>query len=263
MVGAPILAVVLVVTVLIVVKLATGSPGAKSGQAATAADSRVISQTTSVPAAVLNTVGIGSIKGRPTTLSGPALIADGKPRLLYVGAEYCPYCAAERWSVVVALSRFGTFTDLGQTASSPSDTFPSTPTLTFHGASYRSDYIAFTGKELQSNRIVNGKPATLDKLSAADQTIFARVEPEGSIPVLDIGGKYLFAGASYDPAVLQGSTRAQIAAALSDPTSSIAKGVDGTANVITASICAVTKDRPSAVCTTPGVTTAAAALSNG
>ena len=42
------------------------------------------------------------------TTGQPALTSGGKPEILYVGAEYCPYCAAERWAMVVALSRFGT-----------------------------------------------------------------------------------------------------------------------------------------------------------
>jgi hypothetical protein len=53
--------------------------------------------------------------------------------------------------MVVALSRFGTFTDLGTTHSSSSDVYPNTATLSFHGASYRSDYIAFQGVKTHSN----------------------------------------------------------------------------------------------------------------
>ncbi len=37
---------------------------------------------------------------------------DGKPEVLFVGAEFCPFCAAERWPLIVALSRFGRFTAL-------------------------------------------------------------------------------------------------------------------------------------------------------
>src|SRR5215471_17073708 len=40
--------------------------------------------------------------------SGAPLTSGGKPEMLYIGAEYCPYCAAMRWSMAVALSRFGT-----------------------------------------------------------------------------------------------------------------------------------------------------------
>ena len=51
----------------------------------------------------------------PASIDAPALTADGKPEVLYVGAEYCPFCAAERWPVVVALSRFGTWSGLSAT----------------------------------------------------------------------------------------------------------------------------------------------------
>lgn len=259
-VASALAAVVAVVVVLIVVKVVTGNGSPKSGQQATVAASGVIGQVTTVPAAVLDEVGAGTIKTPPSVLSAPALSAGGKPRVLYVGAEYCPYCAAERWAVTVALSRFGTFTGLGQTASSPSDVFPSTPTLSFHGATYTSSYLSFTGKEIQSNQIVDGRYTPLDTLDPADQALEEKYDRGGSIPFIDIGGKYVISGASYDPGVLHGLTHAQVAADLSQPTSKVARSVDGTANVITAALCQLTGAKPAAVCTSPGVTAAAAKL---
>jgi hypothetical protein len=60
--------------------------------------------------------------------------------------------------------------------------------------------------------------------------------------------------------VLLGKTQTKIAAALADPNSAIAKAVDGTANLITAAICQITNGQPGAVCQSPGVTAATAAL---
>lgn len=259
-VGAPVVAVLVVVGILIAVKVSTGAGGPKSGQRATNASSSVVTAATSVPPRVLDAIGTGTVKALPKPITAPPLTRGGKPRVLYAGAEYCPYCAAERWAAVVALSRFGTFRNLGQTASSPSDVYPSTATLTFHGASYHSKYVAFTGKEMESNRVVNGRYATLDKLSPADQKLYATYDSAGSIPFVDIGGKYVVTGASYDPGVLHGKTHAQIAAALSDPSSPIAKAVGGTANVLTAAICSSTGNKPGNVCTSSGVTAAKAAL---
>jgi thiol-disulfide isomerase/thioredoxin len=265
-VGLPSTLVVVVVAVLAVVTLATGAGGPKSGEAASAAASSVVAQVASVPANVLDEVGVGTASAKPTTITAPALTSGGKPEVLYIGAEYCPYCAAERWAVAVALSRFGTFTGLGETASSPSDVFPNTATLRFHGASYASDYLSFTGKEIQSNQVVNGKYAPLDTLSSTQQALFDKYDAPpyttsaGSIPFIDIGGRYLISGASYDAQVLQGKTQAQIAAALSDPNSAIAKAIDGTANLITAAVCQLTNGQPAAVCQSSGVTTATAAL---
>ena len=63
-----------------------------------------------VPASVLAQVGIGASSPQALKpVTGPALTSGGKPEMLYIGAEWCPYCAAERWAMAVALRRFGTF----------------------------------------------------------------------------------------------------------------------------------------------------------
>ena len=43
-----------------------------------------------------------------------------RPVVFFYGAEFAPYAAAERWPLMVALSRFGTFGQLGLMQSSPS-----------------------------------------------------------------------------------------------------------------------------------------------
>ena len=91
----------------------SGSSGTAAGSAAAAPTgaslTALIGKVTSVPAATLDQVGGGTVTAPPTTISGAALTSGGKPEMLYIGAEYCPYCAAERWAMIVALSRFGTF----------------------------------------------------------------------------------------------------------------------------------------------------------
>ena len=268
-VGGSVLAIIVVVGGLLIARLATGGNSAKSGTKATAAGSQLVTRISAVPQSVFDTIKTGSATGRPSAVNAPALTQKGKPLVLYIGAEYCPYCAAERWSVAAALSRFGSLHNVGQTASSPSDVYPSTPTLTFAGATYTSDYLAFTGKEIQGNQVVNGSYAPLEKLTASEQAVMDKYDAppyqqtNGSIPFVDIGGKYLISGASYDPGVLKGKTHQQIAAALSDPNSPIARAVDGAANLVTAAICATTSQRPAAVCTSAGVTAAAAQLGSG
>ena len=160
-------------------------------------------------------MGAGSATNPPRAVAGAtALTAGGKPEVLYVGGEFCPYCAATRWGVVVALSRFGTFTGLGQTSSSSTDVYPDTATLTFHGSSYTSRYVAFKGYELSDRN-----HQTLDIPPAADSAIFEKydsppyVPQAGSIPFVDIGGKYFLYGSAYNPQVLQGLTHLQIAGA--------------------------------------------------
>jgi thiol-disulfide isomerase/thioredoxin len=88
------------------------------------APTAVVRAATSVPASVAQAVGTPSAVLPPQLLKGQAPLREaGKPAVIYVGAEYCPFCAAERWPAVVALSRFGTFSHLGLTHSSNVDVY--------------------------------------------------------------------------------------------------------------------------------------------
>lgn len=256
---APVVAVIAVVAILVAVKVSSGSSGPRSGIKAAPASQSVVAAVTRVPPAVLDQIGAGDITAPPTALTGTPLTADGKPRILFVGAEWCPYCAAVRWPLVVALSRFGTFTGLGEVSSSPSDVYPNTATLTLHGASYSSKYVSLTAKEIYSNQASGGSYRPLDTLDAADEARFKSVG-KGGFPFLDLGGKYLISSASYDPGIVKGKTQAQIAAALSDPNSPIAKAINGSANVITAAVCTFAANPPAEVCTSPGVTSGTTVL---
>jgi hypothetical protein len=260
---APIAAVVVVLTVLVAVKVGTDAGGPKSGTKATAAEAAVIAELTGVPAATLDAVGKGTVTAYPNTIDGAALVADGKPRVLYIGAEYCPYCAVQRWPVIVALSRFGTWSNLDQTTSAAApEVYPKTSTFSFHGAKYTSDLLSFSGIETQTNQVVGSGYGPLDTLAAADEAIMRKYDTSGGIPFLDLGGKYAFTGSMYKPELIAGKSHAQIAAALANPDSAIAKGVDGSANVLTAILCAQTGNKPAAVCTSAGVTKANEALRN-
>lgn len=260
---APIGVVVLAVAVLVAVKAISGAGGPKSGSKASEAAAVVISGVTGVPAATLDAVGVGTSTPMPKAITGDPLVRDGKPRVLYIGAEYCPYCAAERWPMVVALSRFGTWSGLKQTTSAgPPEVYPNTATLTFHGAGYTSDLLSFTGLETNTNQVKGSGYGPLDTVPPEDTAIMAKYNSSGGIPWVDLGGKYMINGATYNLSVLSGKTHEQIAAALADPNSPIAKGVDGAANVITAVLCQLTNSQPSAVCTAPGVVTATKALTN-
>ena len=230
----------------------------------------VISAVTAVPASALDSVGAGTGITPPSAIAAgaPPVTIDGKPQILYIGAEYCPFCAAERWPMVIALSRFGTFSGLGLSTSSATDVFPSTPTVTFHGSSYTSDVIAFDGVETNTNQLAASGLSyePLDTLTAQQQRLMQTFDAPpytshaGVIPFSLIGNRYVVIGSSYPPDVLQGKTWEEIATALSDPSSPIAKQVLAAANVLTAAICDVTGGQPTNVCTAPGVTSAAASL---
>jgi thiol-disulfide isomerase/thioredoxin len=197
-----------------------------------------------VPASVLTQVGAGSSGPQYfKTASGPALTSGGKPEMLYIGAEWCPYCAAERWAMAVALRRFGTFSPLTGVHSSSADVYPNTATLTFYRSTYTSKYLVFTPVEQQD---VNHNP--LQAPTAAQKALWAKYLPPGdSYPFIDIGNRVI-AASTYSPQVLQGLTWSQIAADLHNPSSPVAKGAVGSANLFTAAICSITGNQPGSVC---------------
>jgi hypothetical protein len=259
--GGSTLLVLVIVIAFILVKANQGSSN-NSSSGRTLLPASVSSQVTGVPATTLNTVGKGGVPAylesnfhSPIAMrpgSGAALTSGGKPDMLYIGAEYCPLCAATRWSMAVALSRFGRLTPLHGIHSSPSDAFPNTATLTFYKSGYTSPYLTFTPVE---NLTVNKTP--LQNPTPAQNALWARYEPnpqQRGYPFIDFGNKLALEGAIYNPGVLAGKSWSQIAAALHDPSSPIAQSVNGAANYITGAICRMTNNQPASVCSTPAVT---------
>jgi uncharacterized protein DUF929 len=259
--GGAVAVVIAVVVTLIAVRpthpVARSAPPARGGTAA-----RVQQQVTTVPAAAFNTVGAGTATGLSTVSGQAVLTAGGKPELLYMGGEFCPFCAAQRWAIAAAVSRFGTLSGLSFIHSSPTDTDPSTPTLSFANARYTSKYLAFVPVEWFGEATDPSTPlghVYLQQPTGEQQALFARYG-NGAIPFVDIGNRYILPQVQYDPAALAGLSWAQVAAAMHDPSSAVARDIDGAANVLTAAICALTNGQPGGVCQSAGVKAAAGSI---
>ena len=144
-------AVLAIVAALVAVKL-TASPVHRTASESVA-PAAVVREVTTVPAAMLAQMS----PGQATTLlqtvrtPGPLLTLDGKPAIVFVSEESCPFCAAERWALTVALSPFGTWSQLGITRSSATDIYPNTATLSFRAARYRSAELTLRTTELTDN----------------------------------------------------------------------------------------------------------------
>ncbi|HUY73661.1 MAG TPA: DUF929 family protein [Candidatus Dormibacteraeota bacterium] len=209
----------------------------------------VVNSLAGLPAAELDSIGQGSASNLIKPVSGTPLTGpSGKPLVFYFGAEYCPYCGAERWPIIVALSRFGTFSGLATTSSSSTDIYPNTPTFTFHGSTFTSRYIDFQAVET-TDRNQN----LLETPTAAQQALVNQYDTSGSIPFVDLGNRFAFAGAMYLPDVLAGMSWEAVAGSLSQPDTTQAKAVIGSANLITAAVCRMTSDQPSSVCTSASI----------
>ena len=290
-------AVVVIVAVVLVAVNLTGSGkgtsapgkanGVATGQDPALASAAYVNAVTTIPASVYNSVGTD---GQPVpftvTKGQPALTSGGKPMFLYLGAEYCPYCAMMRYAMVAALSRFGTFSHLHQTTSGSSD--GNVPTFTFYRSSYSSPYVTF--KSFESLDRQEPTPQPLEAIPTWANKLYTKYDgnettgapaapfnPGSSpgIPFLDIGNKYVSAG---DPAAFSslwppggalhngGPGRLAIAQGIRNPTTATGQYVHGSlfiaqANYLTAGICSLTGGKPGAVCSSPGVTAAAKAMS--
>jgi len=262
--GAVVLVIVIVVAFVVIKLSSNNSPSTSSGGVTgTVLPASVQNDIKSVPASTLDKIGIGSILSyNPSPLekiSNTALTSNGKPEMLFIGAEFCPYCAAERWAIAVALSRFGHFTtQFRGIHSSSTDSDPNTPTLTFYKSNYTSPYLTFTPVENE-----NDSRGALQATTSAQQALWQKYDSSAEgvgYPFIDFGNKYVLKDPTYDPGILAGMSWAQVASALHSPSSKVAQNALGAANLMTAAICKMTGGKPGNVCTASGVVAASAHL---
>jgi hypothetical protein len=185
-----------------------------------------------------------------------------RPVVFFYGAEFAPYAAAQRWPVIVALSRFGTFGTVGLMQSSESVAFANTSTFTFWHTTYTSKWIALQTVERYSSLNPTGAQYTaLQTPTPRQAAAVSTYDAAGAtFPLLDIANRYVLAGSSFSPAVLASQNQSQIVGDLAIPTSPITQAIVASANEITATICAVDGQQPTAVCHARGVTAARAKL---
>ena len=263
--------VVILVAVIALVTYALTTPKQRVVQRAVAAPG-VVAQLAKVPTSVFDAVGISAPDTTlvaPTVLSGqPPLREAGKPEVLYVGAEFCPFCAAERWPLIVALSRFGHFVGLKNMQSAPLSVFPGIQTFSFVGSTYSSRYLTFAGVELYSDAVdAQGAFTRIATLSPVQTLAVARYGKRpgnsaspGTFPFVDIGNRMVTSTSGFSPAVLVRQSQEGIAGSLNQAADPVTQAVVAAANQLTAGACAVTGQRPAPVCSSKGVREAAASL---
>jgi Domain of unknown function (DUF929) len=217
------------------------------------ASPQTMSQVTGVTDSTLSSIGVPSSVRAPESVDGQSLASGGKPEVLYIGGEFCPYCAVERWSLIIALSHFGNFSGLEYMQSSSTDYNPNTPTFTFANVTYVSPYITFVAVE-EFNRA--GQTAAT--LAHNESTPFSNygtcpaTGEAGGIPFIDIANQYVVnCGAQFSLPQIAGKNWTQVASQLNDPNSAVAHEIDGAANTLITAICNVDGGQSSTVCSQP------------
>ena len=265
-------AVILVGVIALVTYALTDPTPRQQAAQRTAAAPIVVAQLARVPTTVFDTVGTTAADTTltaPEVLSGqPVLREAGRPEVLYVGAEFCPFCATERWPLIVALSRFGHFVGLKNMQSASLSVFPDIQTFSFVGSTYSSHYLSFTGVELYSDDVdTEGTFTRIASLTPVQAVTVARygqrpgtTASPGTFPFVDIGNRMVTSTSGFSPAVLAKQSQGAVAAGLTQPTDPVTQAIVATANQLTAGICAATAQQPVAVCSSKGVREAAVSL---
>ena len=192
------------------------------------------------------------------TVSGEPYISGGKPVILFIGGEFCPLCAFQRWPMVIALMRFGNLSNLTYMQSSSTDSDPNTSTFSFlnvTSSSYTSKYIVFEHYE-QEDR--NHNP--LQTVPSNYSTVFTQFG--SGYPFLDFANKYVIEGSYFEPTAFAGLNWTQIVQQIQNPSSTIYSQVMTSANAITALICNVTGGTPNNVCGNVSITGLTATLTS-
>jgi hypothetical protein len=264
--GLIVLAIILVAALVVVRDHLNQTNGTSDVETITPAPASMITTVTHVPHAIAAAVGVTSPSDpiTPPSATGNASVwqsgAGPRPVVFFYGAEFSPYAAAERWPVIVALSRFGTFGTLGLMQSSLSVAFSNTATFTFWHAHYSSVWVDLQTVERYSSLNPTGigymPLQSLTTRQAASVAVYDTSTT--TFPLLDIANHFDLVGSSFSPSVLAGLSQSQIAADLAVPASPVAQAILASANEITAAICTVTGERPTSVCYAHGVKLAAA-----
>jgi hypothetical protein len=270
--GLIVVAIVLLGT-LVIVRDISGPSTTSTVEQFSPAPSSLLSTMEQVPASVFDAVGIDS---PDIPVTAPHAVGTGgaplwastqgggriKPVVFFYGAEFAPYAAVERWPLVLALSRFGTFHQLGLTQSSGTSAFANLSTFTFWQSSYSSKYVDLQTVERYGS--LNPTGARYLGLQHPDARQAAAVAGYGAgrttFGFLDVANRWALTGAGFSPTALAGLTQDQIAGYLATPAVPLTQAVVAAANEITASICSVTGGQPGAVCDSRGVLAADALL---
>src|SRR5208282_6058807 len=173
------------------------------------------------------------VLGKFVEVSKDTMRRGGKLFVFFMGAEYCPYCAAERWAIVRSLQKFGQWDGLKQTISAARDEpFLNLPTYDFTKATYTSPHIEFVAREIKDREF-----NPLQKLLKTEEKLLRKFNPKKEIPFLLIGGRFSQIGSGFTPKIFIGHTFRQTETELKKVESEIRKTIDDEGNIISALLC--------------------------
>jgi thiol-disulfide isomerase/thioredoxin len=198
---------------------------------------------TDVSFSTLSSIGSGHGVSGLTSINGSKLMNNGKPEVLYIGAQYCPFCMAEDWSMIVALSKFGNFSGIEYMMSETNYNYSNTAGFTFVSSHYTSQYVSLVTVEYE-NRV----QGPLQTVSNSEYSTEQKYDPGLEIPFIDFANEYTTFTSQYSPVVISNLNWTEIASQLNSTNSSVANSIDGAANSLISAVCKIDGGQPASVC---------------
>ena len=177
-------------------------------------------------------------------------------KIFIVTGESCPYCAYQRWPLIIALKRFGTFKGLLniQSASWDESDSPGKQTFSFRDLKYDSSY--FSVEAIEYNNILGNipfSPLPFYNLSPYQINVFNTFNAFGGTPFINFGNSWIINSALIHVSKINWLSRSRISNELTDINNEITKDIIASANIITALISQITGNQPENICNSPGV----------
>jgi thiol-disulfide isomerase/thioredoxin len=213
------------------------------------------------------------IAGTPTSYTNSSYAKDivfynhtpwfvgGKPLVVFIGAEYCPYCASLRWSLILSLMKFGSFTGLEYMLSSSSDIAMNTPTFTFVNATYTSPYVALQTFE-NKNRDYQLLQTVPSNYTNVWDGFASSIGSQPGYPFVIFADEYLLPTFFITPYRYDAYNWTQIVAQIQDNTT-LGVMIQAGANQITSVLCKLDNNKPASVCSTSAIQSLEAGLPGG
>jgi hypothetical protein len=245
-----VVAVVAVVAVIVALSINSNNSAKPAPRVALTAEQSVNLQSVPINDLVAGFDKSGSGLNPVTQINHAPLTSGGKPEVLFIGAEFCPICATERWPLTVALSQFGKFTNLHQTRSAVHD--GNIATITYYGSTYTSQYLTFTPVETTTNVPKGNYYEPLQTPTAGQQSLWNSTSQELGInpgfPFVYMGGKYVLTTSQFNPTTLEGKSFDEIAGDVGNNDTSVGADIDASAAALTKYFCSLTGAKPASVC---------------
>lgn len=140
-------------------------------------------------------------------VNSPLWTIGGTTVLFFYGSVACPYCSASSWALLAALERIANVSSITFDHSSPTDSYPNTPSVILPALVVSSPYVSLDAHEALSDTQIESP--SLD--SCTEMAYASAYDPFGGIPFVVIGGQFVHQGTLVDPGALGHLTASQLA----------------------------------------------------